>query len=60
MRFVSGGADVEVKRPWPSIGIGWLLAVIALLIGVLHLVGVPLGAEAIWWCVILLALALLL
>ena len=32
---------MNVTRPWPSLGIGWLFALIALLLEVLLLCGVP-------------------
>lgn len=49
-----------MTRPWPSIGIGWILALTVLILGILHFAGVLAGADVLWVAVVLLALALLL
>lgn len=50
-----------MNRPWPSLGIGWLLAVVVALIAILVLLHAIAGSTfLIWICVLLLALALLL
>jgi len=50
-----------MKRPFKALGIGWILAVVALIVALLHLVGVviPFLSQADV-LVILLALAILL
>lgn len=48
-----------MTRPWPSIRIGWILALMVLILAVLHFVGVALPAEAVWVAITLIALALL-
>lgn len=30
---------VSLARPWPSIGIGWLIAIIVLILAVLNVIG---------------------
>lgn len=50
-----------MKRPWAGLGIGWILAVLALIIVVLVLLHAIAGSTfLIWVCLGLLALALLL
>ncbi len=52
---------MNVHRPWPSVGVGWVLAVIVLIIALLVLLHAIAASETLLWgCIILLALALLL
>lgn len=49
-----------MNKPWPALGIGWLLALVVVIIGVLVLLGAIAGStQLIWISIILLALALL-
>lgn len=50
-----------MKQPWNPVGIGWLLAVIVVVIVGLGLLGViALGGNVVLVCILLLALAMLL
>jgi hypothetical protein len=50
-----------MTRPqWLPTGLGWIFALIALVLAVLGLAGVPLDARIVWVELILLALAVLL
>lgn len=53
-----GGEEEEVKRPYTQPGIGWLLAVLVLILAVLSALGV--FAVPVIWLVVGLALAILL
>lgn len=48
------------QRPWPSWGIGWIPAVIALILGILQLLGTMPEPQITYVDVVLLALAVLL
>ena len=50
----------RVSRPWPALGIGWILALIVFLVAIGTALGVVSGAHLLWWLIALLALALLL
>ena len=53
--------SAQVGRPFPSLGIGWLFAVLALLVAALGVLGaVNINATIVQVEIILLALALLL
>jgi hypothetical protein len=55
------GRDLHMKRPYTVPGIGWILAVIALVVALLGLVGVSIPfLSTTYVLIILLALALLL
>lgn len=50
-----------MNRPWSSLGISWILAVIVVVIVGLGLLGViALGGNVVLVCILLLALAMLL
>lgn len=52
---------MKFNRPWPGIGIGWVLAVIVAIIALLVLLHAITASEILLWgCILLLALALLL
>ncbi len=52
---------MNLQRPWGSVGIGWVLAVLVLIIALLVLLHAIAASEMLLWgCIILLALALLL
>ena len=53
--------EVDMKRPYNSPGIGWLLAAIAGVVAVLAALGMITGvANLTYWLILLLALAILL
>lgn len=52
---------MNLHRPWPAVGIGWVLAVIVAIIALLVLLHAIAASEILLWgCILLLALALLL
>lgn len=47
-----------MTRPWPALGIGWLIALIVLILAILNLIGGTHVADI--WLILGLALAMLL